>query len=291
MTSLIKYDAACRAISEVRAIDEIKDIRDKAEAMRQYARVSKNRQMEVDASEIRIRAERKLGQMLNEAKASGALREGRPKTIVSDDSFNLKDAGISLDLSARAQTIATIPDDDFEKTLIEHREEQKAVSVRTMRKLTDAGEKKKKRPPAVESLLSAWKSANAAERNEFLVEIGLATERPATNVWDSYADAYQSRYGVSPVRNAKVNSQLRQVVDRIGQDAPQVAVFYVWHDSRYYVQRMHAVDGLLHDAEKLRTEWATNTKVTATKAQQADRTQANGQVWGKLIAQAEANER
>ena len=63
-TTLIKYDAACRAIAAARTADEAKGIRDRAEAMRAYARQARNKQLEVDAAEIRIRAERRLGQIL-----------------------------------------------------------------------------------------------------------------------------------------------------------------------------------------------------------------------------------
>ena len=52
---------------------------------------------------------------------------------------------------------------------------------------------------------------------------------------------------------------------------------------------MHTVGLLLADAEKLRTEWATKTTVTQTQARQADKTQARGNVFNKLIEEARAN--
>ena len=42
---------------------DAKDIRDKAEAMRAYAKQAKNKELEIDAAEIRMRAERKVGEL------------------------------------------------------------------------------------------------------------------------------------------------------------------------------------------------------------------------------------
>jgi hypothetical protein len=54
-----------------------------------------------------------------------------------------------------------------------------------------------------------------------------------------------------------------------------VAAFYLTHQNAHYIRKGHEVGVMLADAEKLRTEWATNRPVTATSAMQADRTQAN----------------
>lgn len=110
-------------------------------------------------------------------------------------------------------------------------------------------------------------------------------------VWVAYATAYWDRYGVEPVRNAMVNGQLSNLVRRIGiDDAEHVAAFFVGHKHRYYVEKMHAVGLLLADCEKLRTEWATSTQMTSTKAVQQDRTQTNFDSFAPLIAEARARE-
>jgi hypothetical protein len=54
----------------------VKDIRDKAVAMRAYGRQAKNKDMEIDAIEIRIRAERRLGEMIVAQKQTVGLATG-----------------------------------------------------------------------------------------------------------------------------------------------------------------------------------------------------------------------
>jgi len=55
-----------------------------------------------------------------------------------------------------------------------------------------------------------------------------------------------------------VSAMLCKLVDKLGaEEAPLVAAFYVTHRSSWYAEKMHPVNLLLADAEKLRTEWAT----------------------------------
>jgi len=94
--------------------------------------------------------------------------------------------------------------------------------------------------------------------------------------WGAYRAAYRNRHGVDPVRNAKVNTNVRDLVKRLGrEEAPLVAGWFVSVNEQYAVKRMHDLGVLLAGAEAYRTQWATGRQVTATVAQQQDQTQAN----------------
>lgn len=119
-----------------------------------------------------------------------------------------------------------------------------------------------------------------------------ALQAACKETWSAYRGAYAQRYAVEPIRNARVNGQVKQFCQRVpAAEAPGIAAFFVRHSNAYYVSKGHAVGLLLADAEKLRTEWATNQPITQTQAHQADRTQANGNTWGKIIAGLEERER
>lgn len=110
-----------------------------------------------------------------------------------------------------------------------------------------------------------------------------APAAPGAAVWDAYSAAYQKRYGAVPVRNQKVNTQLLQLVKRIAADeAPEVAKFYLGHNGAEYVRKMHSVGMLLIECEKIRTEWATGRKVTATAAKHGDEKQETIDGWNNL---------
>jgi len=119
VTALIRYEAARAALAEAKAIDEVKDVRDQAEAMRLYARMAGDLALELDAAEIRVRAERRLGELILAQKMTvGLNRGGRPqKTPSASEGVSmptLKDVGIDYKLSSRAQRSAGIAEQAFE---------------------------------------------------------------------------------------------------------------------------------------------------------------------------------
>lgn len=96
----------------------------------------------------------------------------------------------------------------------------------------------------------------------------------SSQVWDAYSEAYREKYGVEPLRNATVNSQIKHFVGRVpASEAPAIAAFYLTHSDYYYVKNRHPVGAMLKDAEKLRTEWATGNRSTTAAARSADQMQ------------------
>lgn len=94
--------------------------------------------------------------------------------------------------------------------------------------------------------------------------------------WAAYRTAYRLRHGVDPVRNAKVNTNVRDLVKRLGrEEAPHVAGWFLSVNEQYAVKRMHDLGVLLAGAEAYRTQWATGRQVTTTSAQHTDQTQSN----------------
>ena len=105
--------------------------------------------------------------------------------------------------------------------------------------------------------------------------------------WDGYAEAYEQRYGVRPVKNAHTERHIAQLVTRLGDEVGQVAAWYVTHNGAFYVRAKHPTDLLLRDAEGLRTEWARGSQVTDQDARQTDRRQATMNAFSPLLEEAE----
>ncbi|HHW2125246.1 TPA: helix-turn-helix domain-containing protein [Pseudomonas aeruginosa] len=84
-----------------------------------------------------------------------------------------------------------------------------------------------------------------------------AMQEACRNVWAAYRAAYEARWSVQPVRNAKVNSQVKQLVAALGGEAPAVAAFFVGLDDKFLVDSCHDFGLLLAKAGAYRTKWAT----------------------------------
>ena len=83
----------------------------------------------------------------------------------------------------------------------------------------------------------------------------------------AYAAAYRNRYGIDPVRNGKVNAQVRDLLKRLGADeAPAVAAYFVSVEDTYLLRNCHDLGSLLAKAEAYRTQWAIQAPPAPPKA-------------------------
>jgi hypothetical protein len=119
MPELVRYDAMCRAIDACYRVDEIKKIRDQHLALQAVARVAQNFDAERKAAVIRIRAERKGGELLRRMRERGERDAGRGGDRRSPSARtrvipNLADMGISYDQSSRWQQLSEVPQEEFE---------------------------------------------------------------------------------------------------------------------------------------------------------------------------------
>lgn len=151
MPDLLRYDSACRAIAECRAVDDVKDLRDKAEAIRIYARQARNRDLEIDAAEIRLRAEYRIGELKRELRAAGRLHEGGrpPKTsdAMSEVSPKVKLADLGVDdrMSRRVEKLVIVEPNAFERLLARWRAHQECTTERVSLDLVKAETKSERR--------------------------------------------------------------------------------------------------------------------------------------------------
>ena len=118
MLNLVKYDTACRLLEEARSVDEVKQIRDIAIALKVYARQAKNKQLEADAWEIRIRAERRVGEMMENGKD---CRAHVGKGLHENPLPTLADNGIGKGLAHRARKLFKLTERAFKIFVIDGR--------------------------------------------------------------------------------------------------------------------------------------------------------------------------
>lgn len=161
-TQLALFAVAKEALAEAVKVDEVKDVRDQAERIRLYGQQANDRTIIADATEIIMRAERRLGELLRSAHQTGQLGIGRPSRsnvdegeeapaeeeaeteIVRPQRVTLKEAGISKKLSTRSQKFAAVEETAFEAALKTAREKILSGGAVVVNPLKDVSTAEKK---------------------------------------------------------------------------------------------------------------------------------------------------
>jgi hypothetical protein len=107
---LALLDRVSRLLAEATTFEAIKSLRDRAEAVRKLAKMG-NYCLEVlnRAAELKLRAERKAGEILRSLKLRGGDRRSKGHRV----RLNLDDLGISRQDSKRWQCISSLPEEVF----------------------------------------------------------------------------------------------------------------------------------------------------------------------------------
>lgn len=127
MTALLQYDAARAALAQAKTFDDVMGIREEMEHVKLYGRQVKDKSLIAEATEIQMRADRRLGELLIAAENAGLIRPGRPKKRSAEnptesEGFTLAEAGIDYRTSSRTQKAAGIPEPAFEAMITGTRE-------------------------------------------------------------------------------------------------------------------------------------------------------------------------
>jgi len=131
MTSaLTTYDRMRAELAQALSLDDVKAINDKAEALRVLARRAHDPEAERWMAEVRLRAQRQLGELSREIETAQGVRTDLAAKLLpgggkkSTKAQVLKAVGISTSVASRCATLARIPEPIFEKYLAECREKR-----------------------------------------------------------------------------------------------------------------------------------------------------------------------
>lgn len=152
-SELAPYDQARRLLARAKAVDDVKEILDRAVALKKYAERAADRTLEIDATEIRFFAERRLGEMIAAQKQTIGLNAGTrgqlrgrntfsgevEKEAPDDSRLRLSDVGITSKLSSHSQKMAAIPEDQFQARIDAWRAEMAAGQSRVTMDLMRIG--------------------------------------------------------------------------------------------------------------------------------------------------------
>lgn len=121
-----------RALAKADTLEDLKRVRDEAEAVRCLAQKAKlGLQMQNEAAEFKLRAERKAGEML-----SVLTRRGRRGTqMYQVGTFRLEELGISRNQSSRWQREAAVPEEEFSAFLKTSQDTGREVSAEALLRL------------------------------------------------------------------------------------------------------------------------------------------------------------
>jgi len=110
VTKLVKYDQARFALQTAATVDEAKEIRDQAAALKVYARQRNDVDLERWVTEIKLRADVRVGEISRGLEDGRGANQHIASTGKKLKAATLKSAGISTSVAHRAEQLAQAPE-------------------------------------------------------------------------------------------------------------------------------------------------------------------------------------
>jgi N6-adenosine-specific RNA methylase IME4 len=154
MTLLAAYDRARAAIAEARTVKATLELRGQIDHLKLHARQVQNRELLAEATELQLRTERHLGELLLAAEEAGEIRakgeRGRARAAADDEArpATLKEIGVEPKLSASAKRAAALDQAAFEAIVTTAREKVQsgnAILVDPVKAATKTAEQNQRR--------------------------------------------------------------------------------------------------------------------------------------------------
>lgn len=138
-TTLARISEAMKALSAAKTLDDVLQIRDQAEALRVYVKAASDSLEAANAAaEIKLRAERKAGEMLDKSPNKPAGRPSKiPVTPTGISIPSLAELGVSENQSSRWQRASRVDSDAFEAYLRDCQENGREVTQAGLLKIAN----------------------------------------------------------------------------------------------------------------------------------------------------------
>lgn len=156
MTALIKYDAAKRALAEAVAIDEAKDIRDKAEALRIYAMKARDIEMQLMAAQIAVEATIRLGELSAALESAQGNNLPNVPRVGQTKRDAIRAAGLSKNQAHRAEIMARVPKEDIEAYFAKCRKRKNPASSNDVLRMVSKPFVRKEKHEKIKAKAEQW---------------------------------------------------------------------------------------------------------------------------------------
>lgn len=152
MEHLELYNKAKNALAEAHTVDELSTILKQTDILKYAAQVANDNEMIMQATEIKLRAERRFGEVskgLEKAPKGWEAKNLKLNSVeVKSKSKTLAAVGVSPQMANTYEKVADVPEEIFEKALSDFKEEGEMSRAKLLKTVKT---KEKEPPPYVES--------------------------------------------------------------------------------------------------------------------------------------------